>query len=83
VGGDAGFLALEKQCAQSAAEIALRYRIRGRGVRIATNAFFFREGDEPTYRNARFGEFRVAANGEPRLVALLDANLQKLGDNRF
>lgn len=64
-------------------EISLRYRIRGRGVRIATNAFFFQEGDEPKYRNARFGEFRVAASGEPRLVALLDANLQKLGDNRF
>ncbi len=64
-------------------EIALRYRIRGRNVRIATNAFFFQEGDEPKYRHARFGEFRIGNSGEPRLVALLDASLQKLGDNRF
>ena len=64
-------------------EVALRYRVRDRGVRVATNAFFFQEGLEPVFRDARYGEFRVGGNGEPRLVALLDARLGRLGDNRF
>lgn len=67
----------------AANEIALRYRVRGRSVKIATNAFFFQEGQEPRYRGAKYGEFRVGSNGEPRLVTLRDANLAPLGDNRF
>ncbi len=67
----------------SADEVAIRYRVRGRNLKFATNAFFFQEGNEPVFREARYGEFRVGANGEPRLVALLDAQLKRLGDNRF
>lgn len=73
-------------------EVALRYRIRpgmdlwgGRrnGVRIATNAFFFEEGSGKRFEKARYGEFRVDANGEPRLVGLLDAERRLLGSNRY
>ncbi len=64
-------------------EVAIRYRVREHRLRVATNAFFFQEGDEPKFRDARYGEFRVGANGEPRLLALLDARLERLGDNRF
>lgn len=72
-------------------EVALRYRVRpgvgwGRWmdrVRIATNAFFFQEGTGERYQNARFGEFRVDENGEPRLVGLLDADFHLLGNNRY
>ena len=69
--------------AVAAEEVALRYRVRQHRVQVATNAFFFQEGHEPVFREARFGEFRVGANGEPRLVALLDAQLKPLGENRF
>lgn len=64
-------------------ELVIRYRVRNHRVQIASNAFFFQEGHEPLFRNARFGEFRVGSNGEPRLVAMLDADLKKLGENRF
>ena len=64
-------------------ELALRYRVRNGRVQLATNAFFFQEGHEPRFREARYGEFRVGENGEPRLVALLDARFAILGNNRF
>lgn len=71
-------------------EVALRYRVRydsrrsiRNSLRFATNAFFFEEGSGPRYAQAKYGEFRVGANGEPRLVALLDGELARLGENRY
>lgn len=73
-------------------EVALRYRIRdaaggfgirGGAVRFATNAFFFEEGSGKRYEPAKYGEFRVSPQGEPRLVALLDGDLRRLGENRY
>lgn len=76
----------------TAGEVAMRYRvragasnfgIRGNAVRFATNAFFFEEGTGKRYEQAKYGEFRVGSNGEPRLQALLDAELKPLGRNRY
>lgn len=74
----------------SPGEVALRYRVRHdsrrsirNGLRFATNAFFFEEGSGPRYAQAKYGEFRVGANGEPRLVALLDGELARLGENPY
>ena len=67
----------------AADEVAIRYRFRQNRVHIATNAFFFQEGHEPEFRIARYGEFRVGRNGEPRLTALLDGELKRLGENRY
>jgi uncharacterized membrane-anchored protein len=64
-------------------EIAISYRVRNGQLRIATNAFFFQEGQATRLEGARYGEFRVGENGEPRLTALLDANLARLGENRY
>lgn len=71
-------------------EVALRYRVRydsrrsiRNSLRFATNAFFFEEGSGPRYEQAKYGEFRVGPNGEPRLVALLDGELARLGENRY
>jgi len=64
-------------------ELAIHYRVRNHRVQIATNAFFFQEGHEPEFRSARYGEFRIGANGEPRLTALLDGDLKRLGENRY
>jgi len=79
------------QPAPAPGELAMRYRVRegwaGRGglrsVRFATNAFFFEEGSGKRFEGAKYGEFRVGADGEPRLVALLDGELRRLGDNRY
>ena len=67
----------------AANEVAIRFRVRQNRVQIATNAFFFQEGREPEFRSARYGEFRVDCNGEPRLTALLDGELKRLGENRY
>ena len=60
-------------------ELLLRYQKRGEGVRIASEAFFFEEGQEALYRNARYGELRVDAVGNAVLVRLRDGDLRELG----
>ena len=63
-------------------EVRLRYRIReGRrnNVKIATNAFFFEEGQGEIYEPARYGEFRVDDSGDAILTQLRDGELNVLG----
>ncbi|TCT05788.1 GDYXXLXY domain-containing protein [Paralcaligenes ureilyticus] len=58
--------------------ILLEFRLRDAGVRIVTNAYFFPEGQRRRYEHAKYGEFRVAANGVGLLTHLLDADLKPL-----
>ena len=62
-------------------EARLRYRVRdGRGnIKIATNAFFFEEGQGKIYEPACYGEFRVDDSGDAILTQLLDEKLNVLG----
>jgi uncharacterized membrane-anchored protein len=59
----------------------MRYRIRNNQPRFATNAFFFQEGHAHYYSLARYGEFRVADNGESILTGMRGEGLKKLGPN--
>ena len=59
-------------------EVLLRYRIRNGQSRFATNAFFFQEGHARDYEQAKFGEFRVARDGESILTHLRDEQLNVL-----
>ena len=59
-------------------EIALRYRVRGWQVRLVTNAWFFEEGSAARFDASRYGEFRVADNGDALLVAMRDAQRQPI-----
>ena len=63
----------------AADEILLRYRIRDGRPKFATNAFFFQEQHGQYYQAAKYGEFRIDAEGEALLVALRGADLQVLG----
>ncbi|MBI3563535.1 MAG: GDYXXLXY domain-containing protein [Gammaproteobacteria bacterium] len=56
----------------------LHYRMRGGAVKIATDAFFFQEGQAATYNNARYGRFRVSTKGEAVLTGVCDADFQWL-----
>jgi len=65
-------------------EVRLRYRVRdsnssGGTVKIATNAFFFEEGQGKIYEPARYGEFRVTDSGDAILTQLRDKQFQVLG----
>jgi len=59
-------------------EVLLRYRVREGDMKFATNAFFFQEGTGKRYEAARYGEFRVAADGELLLTGLRGKELQAL-----
>jgi uncharacterized membrane-anchored protein len=60
-------------------EVRLRYRVRNGELKLATNGFFFQEGHARYYESARFGQMRVAPDGELLLQALRDQDLQPLG----
>ena len=60
-------------------EALLRFRRRGETVRLASDAFFFEEGQWQTYEGARFGELRVGANGDAVLTGLRDEGRALLG----
>ena len=63
----------------AAGEIRLKYRSRYGRTSIGSDAYFFQEGTSALYESARYGEFRVAENGDALLTALRDANLTRLG----
>ena len=66
----------------AADESRIHYRLRKHDVRIVTNAYFFQEGTADAYNSAKYGELRVAANGEALLVGMLDKDLKMLGTGK-
>ncbi len=59
-------------------ERLMQFRVRNGRVKFATNAFFFQEGTAEVYEPARYGEFRVAEDGELLLTGMRDKDLNKL-----
>lgn len=57
----------------------LRFRKRGDSVRLASDAFFFEEGQWEVYSGARFGELRVDDEGDAVLTGLRDSDRVRLG----
>ena len=45
---------------------------------LVTDAWHFREGDAERWSKARYGEFRVAADGRALLVGMADADLRPI-----
>jgi uncharacterized membrane-anchored protein len=73
----ARFLRRDDRTALAPGEARLRYRWRN-GPSFATNAYFFEEGAAKRYATARYGEFRVADDGEMILTGLRNAARQPL-----
>ncbi len=73
------FVRLDDGAPLGAMEVAIRYRVRDRTPRFATDAYFFQEGTADLYASARFGEFRVSAAGDAILALLRDDRLEPLG----
>jgi uncharacterized membrane-anchored protein len=63
-------------------QVKMQFRIRHTRIQLATHAFFFQEGTGAEYEKARYGEFRVNANGELLLNNLRDKSFNILGFNR-
>ncbi len=72
------FARIDDEQVLKANERLMRFRVREGYVKFATNAFFFQEGSADIYSEARFGEFRVAKDGELLLTGMRDKDLKKL-----
>ena len=59
-------------------EFAIRLTLKSGRWTLASDAWFFREGEGERFAQARYGEFRVDADGRALLVGLADAQLQAL-----
>lgn len=62
--------------------LAMRVRRVEAGYSLGPNAFFFEEGQAEVFEAARWGAFRVAADGTALLTALYDQLLQVLGEQK-
>lgn len=72
------FSRIDDQSELKAGEVRMLYRKRGYKIKFATNAFFFQEGKAKLYEAAKYGEFKVADDGDSILVSMLDGELQKI-----
>jgi uncharacterized membrane-anchored protein len=77
--GVAKFVRMDDGSPLAADQVRIRYRVRGDEVKFATNAFFFQEGHAKHYERARYGEFRVAPDGECLLTGMRGEKLERLG----
>jgi uncharacterized membrane-anchored protein len=59
-------------------QILLKLRAKQGRWFVGSDAFFFKEGSGDDYAAAKFGEFRVGADGRMLLAGLVDENLQSL-----
>ena len=57
----------------------IQFRYRKRFVQLGANSFFFQEGKAALFEKAKFGEVRIADDGNVILVGLRDENYQLLG----
>ena len=77
--GEAGFVTLYRGQPLEQAQRILRFRRRGESVRLASDAYFFEEGQWKTYAEARYGELRVDSHGDAVLIGLRDVEGRRLG----
>ena len=59
-------------------EILIELVQTGSGLRPATNAWYFKEGEAPRWSRAKYGEFRIDDKGRALLVNLRGPALEKL-----
>jgi uncharacterized membrane-anchored protein len=59
-------------------ELRIELSPKNGGWVLVTDAWFFKEGEADRWAQAKYGEFRVDANGRALLVGLRGADLQKL-----
>lgn len=77
--GEASFVAFYDGQPLTDTQTLLKFRKRGESVRLASDAFFFEEGQWEIYQRARFGELKVSNDGEAVLVGLRNDEFERLG----
>lgn len=76
---EAQFVAIYNGQSLNQKQHLLRFRKRGDSVRLASDAFFFEEGQWELYSGAQFGELRVDDDGDAVLTGLRDLDGTRLG----
>ena len=66
----------EDQLSLAKEELLLAYRLRQGQLKIATNAFFFQEGQAAAFEQAKYGLFRVNDKGEPLLTDMVNSDFE-------
>lgn len=66
----------EDQLSLAKEELLLAYRLRQGQLKIATNAFFFKEGQAAAFEQAKYGLFRVNDKGEPLLTDMVNSDFE-------
>ena len=79
--GIASLHSLSNDLPQQQGLIGVLLRQRDGIYSVGPNGFFFAEGTAAVYEAARYGQFKVDSNGKALLTALLDEELQLLGEN--
>lgn len=74
----AHFVGIYRDQPKAADQLTVDFRLRNHRVKLASNSFFFEEGQADYFSQAKYGEFRVSERGELLLVTLLDEQLQPL-----
>lgn len=75
----AAFVGLYEGRTLAPSQHLLRFRKRGDSVRLASDAYFFEEGQGEIFAGARFGELRVSVAGDAVLVGLRGQDGGRLG----
>ena len=75
----ASFIGLYEGQVLAQGQRILRFRRRGESVRLASDAYFFEEGQWKTYAEARYGELRVDSRGDAVLIGVRDSEGRRLG----
>lgn len=66
----------EDQLSLAKEELLLAYRLRHGELKIATNAFFFQEGQATAFEQAKYGLFRVNDKGDPLLTDMVNSDFE-------
>jgi uncharacterized membrane-anchored protein len=69
-------LATESSYSPGTGAVKLKYRVHEDRVLFDIESYFFQEGQASKYQVAKYVELRVTEEGVPRIVHLLDENLQ-------
>lgn len=64
-------------------ERLLEFRASQRGYKVSSGSFFFEEGLEPLYSQARYAELKADEGGKSIIYALLDKNKERLSKKRL
>jgi uncharacterized membrane-anchored protein len=76
--GVATVLRLDDGAAMAGDELRIELKFKDGRWLLVSDAWFFKEGEAPRFAGARFGEFKVDADGRALLVGLRGAKLEPL-----